>query len=122
MASLDDWLIEDEEGNWVPVHEHQRGQDAHRRFRVIRYGKVTVDRTALIESPVTSWKTVDSNLSKQFHDEVSNLINLHSMYKTRCECRGVSPLSRGKFIFEKLMANGWSLKKGQFKLVRPLDV
>ncbi|CAK9018887.1 unnamed protein product [Durusdinium trenchii] len=110
-SDSDDWLMEDEAGNWAPVVLHDRANETARtRSKVIT--KHWVNSRALMAQPISTWQAT-SEWDQQFR-QVASVVGMYAIYKASCLKRALKPLSRGQFCWEKMTASGWVLKRGKF--------
>ena len=103
---------DEETGNWVVTPDPAGTETTRYATFVIKKDKPT--KLPSINQPISSWKA-NAEWMKHFNSEKECLCLMYLDY-VASRLRGVAPLSRNRYVYDKLAQSGWHIKNGKFIL------
>ena len=111
-----DYIItsDEETGEWVVAPEPAGKEKTRYATFVVKQEKPR--KLPLINQPISSWKA-SPEWAKHFNSEKECLCLLYLEYVDASCSKGITPLSRNRYVYDKLVQSGWQIKNRRFFLV-----
>ena len=114
---MDDYIItSDEEGEWVVMPDPNTPAKEKSRYATFVVKKDKPLKLPMINQPVSAWKA-DAAWAKHFNSEKETLCLMYLDYADASRSRGITPLHRNRYVYDKLVQSGWQIKNRRFFLV-----